>query len=300
MIRISGAGLAGLMAAHAWPQASIFEAAAEPRAEHRALLRFRSNAVAQLTGIEFTPVTVRKGIWTAVGGYVLPTIQLANLYSLKVLGEIQPERSIWNLEPVQRWIAPENFYEQLVSAVGARIQWGTPCDYRRADRAPIISTAPLPAVLNALNEEVNVSLKRSAIHVERYRVLHCEAYQTVYYPELDTPVYRASITKDLLIIEGMAPSSKEDLAMVLRSFGLGESAAEWIGAVSQQYGKIVPLAADIRRALLFKLTAEHGIFSLGRFATWRNVLLDDVVQDIAAIRRLLRSTRYEQFLFSST
>ena len=54
-------------------------------------------------------------------------------------------------------------------------------------------------------------------------------------------------------------------------------------------GKIVPLPDAARKRLLFRLTHEHGIYSLGRFATWRNVLLDDVVNDIAVIKRLARS-----------
>jgi hypothetical protein len=40
---------------------------------------------------------------------------------------------------------------------------------------------------------------------------------------------------------------------------------------------------------LFRLTHERNIYSLGRFATWRNILLDDVVDDIAAIKKLLKA-----------
>jgi hypothetical protein len=41
---------------------------------------------------------------------------------------------------------------------------------------------------------------------------------------------------------------------------------------------------------LFRLTHEHNVFSLGRFATWRNILLDDVVDDIVQVKRLLKSS----------
>ncbi len=82
--RIIGAGLSGLIAAHAWPTAPVFEALPEAQ-PHRALLRFRSDNVARLTGIEFKRVTVRKGLFWR-GEYRTPTIALANAYSLKVLG----------------------------------------------------------------------------------------------------------------------------------------------------------------------------------------------------------------------
>src|SRR6195256_1682660 len=100
-MRIAGAGLSGLLAAHAWPTAQLFEQQTEPHAMHRALLRFRSQAVAQLTGIEFHAVTVRKGLWMQ-GVFVEPNIQLANLYSYKILGQLLGERSVWSLDPVRR------------------------------------------------------------------------------------------------------------------------------------------------------------------------------------------------------
>jgi hypothetical protein len=35
------------------------------------------------------------------------------------------------------------------------------------------------------------------------------------------------------------------------------------------------------------LTEEHNIYSLGRFATWRQLLLDDLVKDIGVIEKLI-------------
>ena len=147
-MKIIGAGLAGLLAAHAWPQAAILEAQSEPRGMHKALLRFRSEVVSKLTGIEFKPVTVRKGIWNN-DEYVEPTIRLANMYAQKVTGELVGDRSIWNLDPVQRFIAPETFYEQLLDAVGKRVCWNTPLAHEDFNE-PLVSTAPLPIMLDTL------------------------------------------------------------------------------------------------------------------------------------------------------
>lgn len=295
--RIAGAGLAGLLAAHAWPQAHVWEAQPEPRAGHRALLRFRSQAVAQLVGVEFKEVTVRKGIWLG-GKFVSPTIQNANHYSAKILGSIEADRSIWNLDPVQRFIAPDTLYEQMVESVGNRVRWGEPfpfADQAQRSGAPVISTVPLPVVLKVLGMQP-LELHRAPIHVARYRVPKCAVYQTVYFPHPEQPVYRASITGDTLIVES-AHRQPETLELndVMEAFGIYTLSNPY-ESVEQRYGKIVPLPADQRRFLLGQLTTQHGIFGLGRFATWRNVLLDDVVNDIAVIRRLLRASEYEHRL----
>lgn len=308
-LRIAGAGLAGLLAAHAWPQAAVFEASSEPRAHHKALLRFRSDAVARLIGIDFKAVTVRKGIWID-GGFVPPSIRVANMYSKKVLGSLEADRSIWNIDPVERFIAPENLYEQMIEAVGPRIRWGTPFDFADQSQcpgAPLINTAPLPIVLNALAEHLKVTdpapidFRRAPIKVQRFRVPKAAVYQTIYFPQPGMPIYRASITGDLLIVESMADAQINEWHLqdnVVPAFSLDH--LERLETVEQKYGKIAPLDPSVRKALLHRLTVKHGIFSLGRFATWRNVLLDDVVDDITVIRKLLRSSEYEHRLHFSS
>lgn len=298
-MQIAGAGLAGLLAAHAWPTAQVFESEPEPRAIHKALLRFRSDAVANLTGIEFRPVTVRKGIWFEEK-FVQPNIQLANWYAAKVTGFFSGDRSIWAQDPVQRWIAPENFYESLIDAVGSRIHWNEPFIFllRKPDSEPVVSTVPLPVALCA-----HEHFRRAGITVARFRIEGAELFQTIYFPAPGLNVYRASITGSLLIVESVAANCKgnaaDDLHTVLEAFGISPHAAIPIGISNQSYGKIVPLPAHERRALLHRLTTERAIFSLGRFATWRNILLDDVVQDIAVIRRLLKASAYELNAFKA-
>jgi hypothetical protein len=288
---IIGAGLAGLVAAHAWPQATVLERATGPSPQHRALLRFRSDAVARLTGMEFRRVLVRKGLWSD-GAYRAPDIRLANLYAQKVLGEagLGAARSVWDLAPVERFTAPEDFYSQMVEAVGPRIQWGISAK-PSVIHDPIVSTAPLPVTLADCG--VNFpegTFVRAPITVERWRVRGADLYQTVYFPDLDTRLYRASITGSVLILEcaGQSPDAA-DIDLVLRAFGLFAPAVDLEERVEQRFGKIAEIDSALRKNLLFKLTHEHDIYSLGRFATWRNVLLDDVVHDIDVIKRLMRS-----------
>lgn len=304
-LTIVGAGLAGLLAAHAWPQARVFESSSQPKAEHKALLRFRSDAVARLTGIDFQRVTVRKGIWLD-GKFVPPSIRAANMYAQKVTGSLSGDRSVWNLDPVERYIAPETFYDELLANVSNRITWSHIFNFNHppaAERIPIVNTAPLPIVLQQLEWSGLSEFKRAPIVVHRWRVPHCNVYQTVYFPWPGIAMYRASITGSLLIIECMADDEPRDTdphRMVgIASEAFGISGVAQIDSVEQKYGKIVPLPDAQRKAILHDLTKHHGIFSLGRFATWRNVLLDDVVQDIAVLRKLMKASNYERRIFAS-
>lgn len=286
---IVGAGLAGLLAAYAWPNIPIVEAAKEARSEHKALLRFRSDAVSRLTGIEFRRVLVRKGVWYR-GAQVAPTIALANAYARKVTGILLGDRSIWNLDPAERYVAPETLYEQLIDAAGARIEFGATADFK--SRAPIVSTAPMPVVMAAVDMQPELNFHRSSIDVMRYRVPGCDLFQTIYYPDPNLFLYRASITGDLLICEFMrtgATLRMTEADAIRLSFGIDPAQCVEMDRAHQKYGKIVELQADVRKSILFSLSHDHNIYSLGRFATWRNVLLDDVVSDIDVIKRLLKT-----------
>lgn len=283
---IVGAGLAGLIAAHAWPTAPVLESSAKPRAGHRALLRFRSEAVGRLTGIEFRKVTVRKGIW-ANDGFQNPAIRWANLYAQKVVGRLAGDRSIWNLDTSERFIAPDTFYDQLVDSVGQRIQWNMNASFNMGH--VLVSTAPLPVVLKSLDINAPVEFPRAPIKVTRYRVPGADVFQTIYFPERCLNVYRASITGETLIIESVADLDELDEQEVERAFGLRLEDCDLMESVEQKYGKIAPIDDAVRKQLLFRLTHDHNIYSLGRFATWRNILLDDVVDDITMIKKLLKA-----------
>ena len=308
-VAIVGAGLAGLMAAYAWPTAPIFEArpAEDSGAEHRALLRFRSDAVSKLTGIPFRRVLVRKGVWSR-GAFVEPNIALANSYARKCLGALVGERSVWSVQAAERWVAPEDLYAQMLDAAGNRVRWGVAWDAEAACAAhahPVISTAPMAATLRTYGVAHGSTFARAPIRVLRYRLPPgTDLYQTVYFPDEHIALYRASITGSLLICESRdvadAEVEHEDAAAraaVAKAFALAEPEMQLTEAPHRQsHGKILPLPDPERKNLLFALTTQHRVYSLGRFATWRNILLDDVVNDIAAIRRMLLNSAYDQAL----
>ena len=298
---ILGAGLSGLLAAHAFPTAEVFEAAGEDKLPHRALLRFRTAAVGEAVGIEFRAVQVHKGIWMD-GAFVPPDIRTANLYATKVTGRVL-DRSIWNVEAVQRFIAPDDFIGQLTHNVHTRIHWHTPITCLAAGSAPCISTIPMPALAQVLRTEHSIRqevFKHSEIYVSRYHIPDADVYQTVYFPSPDTPVYRASITGSTLIIE--STDASDDLDRVCQAFGLANRHAHAITVIDalheQRYGKIAPINEGPRRSFIEFASSHHNVYALGRYAIWKNVLMDDVLHDLHVIKRLLRTDKYGQNLIN--
>lgn len=306
---IIGAGLAGLIAAHIFPKDKILERMAAPVQSHNALLRFRSDKVARLVRIDFKQVLVRKGIWF-VNKFVPPDINLANSYSMKVIGNYGGDRSIWNLEPVERWIAPENLYQQLVDSVAHRIEWGCNIGDLRGlmnlwTDTYAISTMPMDVLVKQLGMDTGMEFKRSAIKVVRYRITNrkCDLYQTVYFPTPLHDVYRASITGDMLIVEfakgGKDQGGTEWINDVLNAFWLDAEDLVEIDSVEQRYGKISPIDDSTRKRIIGSISEQYNIYSLGRFAVWKNLLLDDVVDDATAVKKLISGSEYDRKLHNS-
>ena len=289
---IVGAGLAGLIAGHVFPHASIIERQPKPEGAHRALLRFRSDVVSNITGVSFRKVRVHKSVWAGRSHHNTMNPSWANQYAMKTVGR-PIARSIWSLEAADRWVAPEDLYERLVGSLDKRIFWGTkfaPEHARRMD-CPCISTAPMPEMLltmeGASGPSSEIIFRRSPIVVERYRIEGADLHQTVYVPGCGTSTYRISITGDVLIVESMSQSEAMPLSKVIGIMGLLGCDALPIGSVSQSFGKIDPIDNRVRREIIHRLSADHNVYSVGRFATWRNILLDDVVQDLRIVKGMI-------------
>lgn len=295
---IVGAGLSGLLAGVLNPTARIIESKRDDEINHRALLRFREDKVSKATGIDFRRVKVRKAIWDGIR-FSEPNMRLANMYSNKVIHKYLG-RSIWDVEPVDRFVAPEDFIERLVEMNSRRIEWNTPFSKTEKER-PIISTMAMPLLLVNMPikklETVKPTFQYEPIIVDQYRIANCDLHQTVYFPLSDTTIYRASITGSVMIVERVSapnfPNIKADMSMLMTVFGL-ENEPEPIRVNHvQNFGKIAPIDDVTRKNLILHFSTEHRIYSLGRYATWRNILLDDVYDDLFVIRRLMTQGDYD-------
>jgi hypothetical protein len=293
-MRIYGAGFAGLLAGTIFQNAELFEAGPAEQAQHRAILRFRSSAVGDAVGIEFKPVRVRKAIYFA-NEFVEPDIRLANWYAAKVVGRYE-DRSIWSVGTVDRWVAPETLLEQLAERCGNRVYWNTRIKAGQLDSTqPTISTLPmsLMAKFVGYDHDAIPEFNSRPVYIYRFRVKNCNLHQTIYFPAPTTHLYRASIVGDLLICE-CTTAEALPYSDILTAFGFHAHDIAHIDTTEQKYGKISPIDPVWRKQFMFELTQRYNIFSLGRFGTWRNILLDDVLKDIAVIRRLMNSPSYER------
>ena len=297
---ILGAGLSGLLAGVVNPQAMILEARPEPSTTHQAVLRCRSDAISKITALPFERVTVYKSLWDS-GRECHPTPRLCHQYSQKVIGRVS-SRSIFNLNPEERWIPPEYFMQALLEKCAGRIEYGRKVESiqdlpENREREPIISTIPMPVLMKILNANISglVGPDNFVFHpitVNRFRIDGSDAHATIYYSDPDLPIYRATLSNEMLIVESTKAVTNFD--MVFESMGLTQSNEHVMVNHTQKYGKIGQVDDRKRKAFITGVSLQWGIYSLGRYATWRpSVMLDDVLNDIYVIRRLIEGGIYK-------
>ena len=300
---IIGAGMAGLLAAQILRRWSPIVWEAQPKLpdNHGALLRFRTDAVSRATGIPFKRVTVQKAVvWGDRIWDNLCPLPAQNSYSVKVTGKAEG-RSIRDLSPGDRYIAPDDVLVQLGRGVeslyGKAV--GPDSDIFAGTSVPVISTIPMPALMALAGWPERPEFSHRPIW--SYSVLlprWIDLYQTLYYPDPDLPYYRASITGRRLVIEYADVDCamegydlNHDVKTVIAQFGLGAwDTGDDLGDARfsrQEYGKLLPTDDTARRHFIVQMSDRHNIYSVGRFATWRQILLDDVVNDCAVVNRFI-------------
>jgi hypothetical protein len=262
---------------------------------HSALLRFRSSVVGDAVGIPFRKVKVLK----TVDAWRNPVAD-ALMYSMKCTGKAEL-RSILSADGKMedRYIAPEDFIPRLAKQVGDKILYDVAIS-RQLGFKKIISTIPMPVMMDLLDWKD----KPEFAYTGGWTITcdlpdHVNVCATVYLPSPDLSPYRASITDRKLIIEisdRMARLEKEKefcrLAIngSLKALGLcvmQEHVMEHYAIKRMKYAKIVPIDDAIRKRFIIWASEEWGVYSLGRFATWRpGLLLDDVVNDVRQIQKM--------------
>ena len=302
---IIGAGLSGCIAALLNPEAVVLEAGAPGRSEHQAVLRFRDPQIGKAIGIPFREVRVHKSCYWWGQHYARADVRMLNQYALKVTGGQLTTRSLSDLSTVQRWVAPPELHRLMVEQVGERVSFNcrvqsiTPehiqvddaNGHHRCPRAgvPIISTMPLRTLLLATQTpEPWPEFCHAPIHVTRWRIPNCDVHQTIYFPQPDLSLYRATLTGEHLIAETVTEEQPNVLwTTLVDAFGFNDVMPEFLLQQSQRFGKIVPVETEWRKRTLYQLTAQLNVYSLGRFALWSNILLDDVYNDLAKIRTMI-------------
>jgi hypothetical protein len=293
---IIGAGMSGLIAAHYFRHRNpyILEAQNDLPNNHQALLRFRTDKVSRVTGVPFKKVLVRKSIQSLGEFHSNCNPKLANQYSRKVTDEVL-SRSIWNLDAGERFVAPGDFINRAAKRLDIRFgnRVSSFADIYACSH-PVISTMPMPVLMGLAGWKTTPIFKWRPIWSIQAEISDpvVDVYQTIHYPDIAQPQYRASITGKTLIIEcSEEPNHIDDIInKVANDFGLWPCELHHTGqAKYQEYGKIVDSDREACRDFMYTMTRDFGIYSLGRFATWRQLLMDDVVDDCAVIERLIQS-----------
>lgn len=299
-VKIFGGGMAGLLAAHVLRKHKpvIHEAQPSLPHNHEALLRFRDNGVSELTGIPFKKVKVLKGICYQGEIITSPNLRMANLYSRKTNGTVR-SRSILDLSPSERYIAPKDFVERLSKDV--EVVYNSPLNRDLLEamlpdphKDLSVSTIPMPAMMKMIGWPEMPEFQYRSIWAITADITEPEVdvYQTLYYPG-DEPYYRCSVTGGKLILEFQTdPSDLYDSSdplyssvfRVLEDFGIPNASASNLRIKEQRFGKLVPIDDTARRGFIMALSEIYGVYSLGRFATWKpNLLMHDVVGDAEII-----------------
>lgn len=298
---IIGAGIAGAMAngyfSSLHPQ--VFEARKEQGSSHKAIMRFRDFSIGYLLGVPMEKVCVSKAIFYN-GEFVDPNPMVLNLYSKKVSQGIFG-RSIQSTKSVERFIAKSDYSissacygVKLESIEMGKCYFG---DGRKVDYDVCISTIPLPMIAKIAGIKFeDATVKSYPINVARFPVkIPSDIFQTIYFPSPETSVYRASLERQVLIVESLGSDyNEEDVEEVFDVFGLSESDLGEVEITVQSLGKIVDMDESIRRRIITELTDRLNIYSLGRFAVWKNITSDVLLHDLDRIAKMIRYSNSER------
>lgn len=293
-IKVIGAGMAGLLAAAMLRKEcdAVYEASSELPNNHSAVLRFRSSVVADTLNIPFKAVKAIK----AVEAWRNP-IADAMAYSRKTNGTATL-RSVLTAsgEPQTRYIAPSDLIARMAKMVEAPISFANRVDGAfLPGRGPWISTIPMPSLMKILGWEPQSEFRWRSGNNVLVDLDGVDAYCSLYVPDPTFPAARISITGGQMIAEcyGGPWKPRDEFQFAEQcavKVGLHPSQILGVDVKKQTYAKILPIDEQERRAFIMWASQEHGVYSLGRFATWRpGLLMDDVVNDVRVIQRLINN-----------
>lgn len=304
-LTVIGAGMAGLLAAAMFRSQCKYVLESQPGLpnNHSAVLRFRSTAVSDALNIPFKKVHVLKSVYNSTN-----PVADAMAYSLKCTGHYDGTRSIGlgKAEIVERYISPDDMILRMRTAVTAAIRYNMSVSSIPPKNSGdvMISTIPMPTLMKILKWKPQSEFNSVPGQNISFCVRDCNAYASLYVPDPKIEMSRISITGNKVIIEIPMPLGKFKIypetivrkaaAMLgIEPFSIME---ETIQVREQAYSKILPIDEEERKKFIMWATDEHGIYSLGRYATWRpGLLLDDVVNDVRVIHRLMQGEgRYER------
>ena len=313
-ILIAGAGLSGLLAGAmlrgSRHDVSVNDPAPDLPRNHGSVLRFRDRSVADALNITFGRKMVL--LAKAAGTHPRNDAKDAIEYGIKTTGQPRTDRSITRgMGEVERWIAPPDLVDRMAGMCD-RIDLNTSIG-ASAFRDPgmkVITTLPMPDNLRMAGgsaERVLVDAPdfesypawHASFRVATEDHRHADAHLTVYVPAIDDETTRISVTGRRVFVELSGRKDWEPDAMkehcataVERHLGF-RLGREPMGCLIDYTArrvpraKILPVPDTLRKEALIELS-RMGVYSLGRFATWRpGLVMCDLVNDVRTIMRMI-------------
>ena len=303
-IAVIGAGISGLIAEGAMLKTfgndiAVFDSKQEKglSSGHKAVMRLRNDSIKEYVNCDLRKVKVQKGIFHKGEIYESPNLLLNNRYSLKAYGSLG-DRSLLSLGSQDRYLISNirsshiNYIRQGVDQIGDNsLMFSSGSDY---PYDICISTIPMPKIIKMCNLKYGIEFKYKSIFVTRAKLsIRSSVNQTLYFTDSRQFMpYRVTIQGQDVIAESMIGTTDLTFEHCLTAFGLsykhisGED--KGFSITEQKFGKIEPIDDNLRRRILMDLTDEFKIYSLGRFATWRSLRIDQVVEDIKKIIMLIK------------
>lgn len=318
---ILGAGWAGMLAAEFWPGAEILERDSDARTltgTTGAFIRCRHPNAALILQAPHRTAQVHRCIATVTWDTHTDVQPLDSaLYARKVApGGALAARSINRCTGGAAELRHILLPEDLVAArqrAGARVHYDTTPEavavaLRAASpKAPVVSTLPMHLVLTALTDSFDAPpapelFRGRPCYVLETELARCEQdfCWTVYVPSSFTDIARITITGGRAIVELVPSKSSAEFsaqkiedAAELALFQLFSVAhkdiKQWRWHQVSKFSA-TPEYVAWAREVVYLLSVERGIYSLGRAATGRpGVLIDDLYNDCRVINKLMRA-----------
>jgi hypothetical protein len=146
--------------------------------------------------------------------------------------------------------------------------------------------------MDALEYSPKPRFSQQTIWTINFTLTDVDVHQTLYLPYDAKAPYRITITGNRVTFELSSEPDEWSLLPYIQKY-LNIIFPEQTHHIidfetkKQEYGKIIPIDEHERQRFILWATDNFNIYSLGRYATWRQILLDDVMKDIGVIGKFI-------------